>query len=220
MVISAFTCHAILFDLDGVLVDSTASVSRVWGRWARERNLEPQTVIDTAHGRRSIETLRLVAPQIDAAAENIRVEAMEIADQEGVIALPGAADLLRRLPPERFAIVTSATRALASARLKHAGITVPANVVAADDVVNGKPHAEPYLKGAALLRIAPANCIVFEDTPSGIAAARAAGMRAIGLRTTYSADKLTEAVGVVGSLAEVGVTGEGELLRINLDEKR
>ena len=214
--ISTFTCHAILFDLDGVLVDSTAGVSRVWGRWAREHNLEPQHVIDTAHGRRSIETLRLVAPRIDAAAENIRVEAMEIADTEGVIALPGAAKMLRGLPPERFAIVTSATRALASARLKHAGIEVPANVVAADDVVNGKPHAEPYLKGAELLRIAPADCIVFEDTPSGIAVARAAGMRAIGLRTTYSADKLTEAVAVVGSLAEVRVAVEGELLRIDL----
>jgi len=215
-VISTFTCHAILFDLDGVLVDSTDGVSRVWGRWAREHNLEPQRVIDTAHGRRSIETLRLVEPRIDAAAENIRVEAMEIADTEGVIALPGAANMLRSLPPERFAIVTSATRALASARLKHAGIEVPANVVAADDVVNGKPHAEPYLKGAELLRIAPADCIVFEDTPSGIAAARAAGMRAIGLRTTYSADKLTEAVAVVSSLAEVRVAVEGELLRIDL----
>lgn len=218
--ILTLACHAILFDLDGVLVDSTASVSRVWGRWAREHNLEPETVIHTAHGRRSIETLRLVAPQIDAAAENIRVEAMEIADTEGVIALPGAADTLRSLPPERFAIVTSATRALASARLKHAGIAQPANMVAADDVVNGKPHAEPYLKGAALLGVAPADCMVFEDTPSGIAAARAAGMRAIGLRTTYPADKLSAAVAVVGSLAEVGITVDGELLRIDLEEKR
>ncbi|HZD07500.1 MAG TPA: HAD family hydrolase [Candidatus Limnocylindrales bacterium] len=120
-----FSAKAILFDMDGVLMDSTPSVERVWRAWAAKYRLDPERVASLAHGRRSIETIRAVAPHLDAEKENIEVEQMEIDDKDGVTALPGAAELFVRLPPDRFAIVTSATRPLAVARLGYAGIPVP-----------------------------------------------------------------------------------------------
>jgi sugar-phosphatase len=209
-----FSCKAILFDLDGVLVDSTPAVARVWGRWATEHSLDPDVVIATAHGRRSIETIRMVAPQMDAAAENVHVERLEIAEREGVTALAGAARMLSALPPDRFAIVTSATRDLAIARLSYAGLPAPQNIVSANAVVHGKPSPEPYLTGAALLGMAPQDCLVFEDTPAGIDAAHAAGMRVVGLITTYSADHLQQANALVASLDEVHVIMDAQILRV------
>ena len=210
------TCRAVLFDLDGVLVDSTPAVSRVWGRWAQSHGLDPGRVIATAHGRRSIETIRMVAPQLDAEIENLTVERLEIAEKEGVTALSGSAALLHALPSERFAIVTSATRALALARLGYAGLHAPSRLITADDVLHGKPSPEPYLKGAALFRAAPADCLVFEDTPAGIQAARSAGMKVVALLTTYPAQQLAQADALVVSLAEVKVEFDGRLLRFKI----
>jgi sugar-phosphatase len=198
-----FHCKAILFDMDGVLVDSGNAVERVWSKWALEHNLDPAYVVEHAHGRRSAETLRIVAPELEPDRENLKVEQMEIEDTEGITAVPGAAALLRSLPRERFTIVTSATPGLAVARLQYAGIPVPGRFITADDVVNGKPSPEPYLKGAALLGFAAADCLVFEDTPAGIAAGKAAGMQVIALQTTYPAEALTAANAMVKSLAEV-----------------
>jgi len=200
-----FTCKAILFDLDGVLVDSTAAVERVWRKWALEHHLEPGPVIEHAHGRRSIETIRLVAPELDAEQENLKVENMEIADKEGVVALRASSELLHVLPQDRFAIVTSATRALAEARLRYAGLPLPEHLVSADDVANGKPSPEPYLKGAALLGFAPRDCLVFEDTPAGVQAAKSGGMQAIALTTTYAASELQAAGAIANSLAEMSL---------------
>ena len=198
-----FTCGAILFDLDGVLVDSTSAVERVWRKWALEHHLDPQHVIEHAHGRRSIETIQMVAPELDAAQENLRVERMEIGDKEGVIALPGASELMRYLPKGRFAIVTSATRELAEARLRYADLPAPERLITADDVSSGKPSPEPYLMGAALLGIVPADCLVIEDTPAGVQSARSAGMQVVALSTTYPAHELKAADAVVDSLAEI-----------------
>jgi mannitol-1-/sugar-/sorbitol-6-phosphatase len=205
-----FSAKAILFDMDGVLMDSTPSVERVWRTWADQHGLDPERIASLAHGRRSIETIRAVAPELDAAKENVIVEQMEIDDKEGVTALPGAAELIAQLPPNRFAIVTSATRPLAVARLGYAGIPVPRHMVTADDVIQGKPSPEPFLKGAALLGFAPADCLVFEDSPAGIASARSAGMKAIALQTTYSADQLQAANGIIGNLADVEATLRNE----------
>lgn len=199
-----FICRAILFDLDGVLVDSTPAVARVWGRWATAHDLPPEKVIAHAHGRRSIETIRALAPHIDAEQENRHVEEMEIEDREGVIALPGAARLLSRLPQDRFCIVTSATAALARVRMHVAGLPAPRCVISADDVVQGKPSPEPYLKGAQLLGFAAHDCLVFEDAPAGIVSARAAGMQVIGLPNTYPAEELAGAV-TVNSLESVEI---------------
>jgi len=200
-----FVCQAILFDLDGVLVDSTPAVARVWRRWALAHSLPPQEVIAQAHGRRSIETIRAVAPHIDSEQENLRVEAMEIEDRERVTAVPGAASLLSSLPTDRLCIVTSATAALAKVRIQAAGLALPPCIVSADDVLKGKPSPEPYLKGAELLGFPAHDCLVFEDAPAGIAAARAAGMQVIALPTTYPEEDLAAATVVVKSLRDVQI---------------
>jgi sugar-phosphatase len=205
------TCRAILFDLDGVLVDSTAAVERVWRKWATQHWLDVEYVVKNAHGRRSIETIRHVAPHLDAERENEIVEGMEIVDKDGVVAIAGARQLLLSLPNERFTIVTSATRALAIARLEFARVPVPERFITADDVVNGKPSPEPYLKGADLLGMPARECIVFEDTPAGVQAGKTAGTRVIGVSSTYAAEKLSSADTVVPSLEEVSV-------RVNDDE--
>lgn len=184
-------------------MDSTPSVERVWRTWAAKHGLDPERVASQAHGRRSIETIRAVAPEVDAEKENIVVEQMEIDDKEGVTALPGAAELLAHLPPGQFAIVTSATRPLAVARLGYAGIPVPRNMITANDVIHGKPSPEPFLKGAALLGFAPADYLVFEDSSAGVSSARSAGMRTIALQTTYPADQLQAANAIIGNLADV-----------------
>lgn len=211
-----FSCRAILFDLDGVLVDSTPAVARVWSAWAIQHGIDAKVAIATAHGRRSIETIRKLMPNLDAEGENAKVEAMEIAEKQGVVALPGAAEVLRALPQERFAVVTSATRALALARLGYAGLSTPMNLVSADDVNNGKPSPEPYLNGAALLGCAPTDCLVFEDAPNGIVAARAAGMRVVALTTTFSAHELTQADLVVSALNAIHTSWNGEGGRVEI----
>ncbi len=211
-----FLAKAILFDMDGVLIDSAPAVERVWRVWASAHALDPVHVVEQAHGRRSVETIRAVAPHMNAERENAKVEQMEIEDKEGVTALPGAAELLRVLPPDRFAIVTSATRPLAVARLGYAGIHVPAQMITADDVTQGKPAPEPYLAGAALLGFAASDCLVFEDTPAGVASARSAGMRVIGLHTTYPAAALLAADAVVASLSEVKTEFCGEMIVLDV----
>src|SRR6478752_1790379 len=210
-----FFAKAILFDMDGVLMDSTPSVERVWRTWAAKHGLDPDRIAPLAHGRRSIETIRAVAPELDDEKENVIVEQMEIDDKDGVTALPGAAELLAHLPPDRFAIVTSATRPLAVARLGYAGIPVPRHMITADDVIHGKPSPEPFLKGAALLGFAAEDCLVFEDSPAGIASARSAAMKAIALQTTYPADQLQAANAIIGNLADVKATLRDE--RITLE---
>jgi len=216
------SCHAILFDLDGVLVDSTRAVARVWTKWALAHGLSPEFVVEQAHGRRSIETIRAVAPHISAEEENVKVEQMEIADREGVTALPGALELLRAMPPDRMAIVTSATRPLAVARMGYAGLPVPKYMITSGDVVQGKPFPEPYVKGAALLGFAPANCLVVEDTPAGIDAGKKAGMRVVALQTTYPAEQLQAATVIAQSLAKIRLrpaTAGLELEIISLDRR-
>ncbi len=201
-----FDCAAILFDLDGVLVDSTRSVSRQWGRWAEERGLDPERVVEIAHGVRTIEIVRKLAPQLDAAAEVFRIEKREAEDQEGVSVMPGAAELLKSIPEGRWCVVTSGTRYLATARLKLARLPIPQVLVAADDVVKGKPDPEPYRMGAKLLGMNVAECLVVEDAPAGVVAAHAAGMKAIGITSTYPASALHEAEAVIQKLASIKVS--------------
>ena len=200
-----FECSAILFDLDGVLVDSTAAVGRAWHRWAVKHGLEPAAVVHAAHGRRTIETMRALAPHLDSDDEARTMENEEARDMEGVTAIPGADQLLRSLPAGQWAIVTSGTRTMATARLRDTGHLVPPVLVTADDVVDGKPHPEPYLKGAAGLGIDPKLCLVFEDAPVGIRAAHAAGMRVIALTTTFPSEELGEAEAIVTNFHDVRV---------------
>jgi sugar-phosphatase len=204
-----FRCSAILFDLDGVLVDSTGSVDRQWRAWAREHEIDEQKVIAIAHGVRSIEVIRAVAPHLDAQVEARKLEAREAADR-AILVMPGAIDLIRTIPEDRWAVVTSGTRYLASARLKLAGIPAPKVMVAADEVVNGKPHPEPYLKGAELLGVNPAECLVIEDAPAGIRSAHAGGMKVIALASTYPTNALSEADWVILKLGQIQIHLDGE----------
>ena len=186
-------CGAVLFDMDGVLVDSTPAVERVWTSWALEHGLVPDEVVRRAHGRPSLASIIELLPHGDHEAENREVERREIEDVADVVALPGALQLLQSIPPQRWAIVTSATRRLAKVRLLAAGLPVPEHLVTSDDIQRGKPFPDPYLKGAEILGVAPADCVVAEDAASGVRSAKAAGARVLGLRTTSRDEELLSA---------------------------
>jgi mannitol-1-/sugar-/sorbitol-6-phosphatase len=186
-------CRGVLFDLDGVLVDSTAAIARVWAGWARAHGFDPEQVTRKAHGRPSIATIVELLPDADHAAEDREVERREMDDIDGVVALPGAIDLLRSLPGDRWAIVTSCSRPLAAVRIGAAGLPKPKYLVTSTDVSHGKPDPEPYLKGAQLLGLDPADCVVLDDAPAGIRAGKSAGARVAALRTTESETALREA---------------------------
>ena len=197
------TCRGILFDLDGVLVDSTPAVERVWHGWAKEHGFAPEDVVRRAHGRPSMTTIRELLPDGDHEKENSEVERREIADVDGVVPLPGALELLLGLPQEAWTIVTSCTRRLAHVRIAAAGLPVPKRLVTSTDVERGKPDPEPYRKGAEFLGLAPADCLVVEDAPAGICAGKAAGARVLALRTT-SADAELQAAGADWIVDDLG----------------
>lgn len=205
----SFICTAILFDLDGVLVDSTKSVEREWRVWAKEHGIDGDAVMAIAHGVRSREVIKAVAPHLDAEMEALKLENREASD-DGLVVMPGAIELVHSIPKDSWGVVTSGTRRLASARLRLAGVPDPKVLVAADDVSNGKPHPEPYLKGAERLGVKPEECVVIEDAPAGIQAAHAAGMKAIGLASTYPGAALTAADAVIQRLNQIRVAVEGE----------
>lgn len=174
-------CHAILFDLDGVLVDSLSLIERILREWAAEHGLDGDKAVALSHGRRDIDVVRVIAPHLNAEAESRRIVECEEQDLDGLTATRGAARLLSALPADAWAIVTSGTRAVAQGRLAAARLPQPKILVAADDIQHGKPHPEGYLTAAALLGATPARCIVVEDAPAGVRAAYAAGMQCIGI---------------------------------------
>jgi sugar-phosphatase len=218
-------CAAVLFDLDGVLIDSTPAVTRVWEKWAREHGFDPTEVVHRAHGRPSIETLREYLPDADHAKENLEVERREIADLKGVVPLPGALHLLSTLPPERWTIATSCTRPLAEVRIRAAGLPVPQKIITSSDITRGKPNPEPYLKAAALLGVPADECVVFEDVPAGIRAGKAAGAQVIAFRTTVREEELRSAGAdfVLNSCADVALESfsrDGLVLALNENGER
>jgi mannitol-1-/sugar-/sorbitol-6-phosphatase len=186
-------CAAMLFDMDGVLVDSTPAVTRVWTVWARKNGFDPDEVVRKGHGRPSIATIRELLPHGDHEAENREVERLEIEDIADVVALPGALDLLRTIPEARWTIVTSASRRLAEVRLRAAGLPVPKHLVTASDLQRGKPFPDPYLKGAEVLGISAMDCVVAEDAATGVRSGKSAGARVLGLRTTSTEAELLAA---------------------------
>jgi mannitol-1-/sugar-/sorbitol-6-phosphatase len=195
----------VLFDLDGVLVDSTPAVSRCWAKWSRIHGFVAEDVIRRAHGRPSLTTLRELLPNADHEAENRQMERWEIEDTEGVVPLPGVLTLLKALPAHRWAIVTSCTRPLAEVRIRVAGLPWPKHLVTSADVQRFKPDPDPYRKGAELLTLAPADCLVVEDAPAGIRSGKASGASVLALRTTEM-DPLLTAAGadwIVNDLASV-----------------
>ena len=198
--------RGILFDMDGVLVSSIGSVTRCWKEWAKIYGVPNAESYDVPHGMRAIEIIRQLRPDIDP-QEGLRViEDLEMEDMAGLTVLPGVKKLLESLPLDRWAIVTSATRRLLLGRLKAAGLPVPERIISGDMVERGKPHPEPYRRGAELLGLRPAECIIVEDAPSGVGAGKAAGGRVLAVLGTHSAEELAEADWVAASLQDVAVT--------------
>ena len=196
----------LLFDMDGVLVSSLGSVERSWQIWAEGHGMDVRETIKTAHGMRAIETVRTLRPDANHAAELKVIEDLEIGDTEGLAVLDGVAPILDFLPQKYWTIVTSATDRLARSRLGHAGIPVPARIITADMVANGKPHPEPYLKGAQILGLAPADCIVVEDSPSGSKAGHAAGCKVLATTFSHTVEQLAVADWIIESLGNVKIT--------------
>jgi mannitol-1-/sugar-/sorbitol-6-phosphatase len=186
-------CRGLLFDLDGVLVDSTPAVERVWHGWALEHGFVGADVVRQAHGRPTLTTVRELLPDGDHEKECDELERREIADIEDLVPLPGALNLLRNLPDGTWTIVTSCTRALAHVRITAAGLPAPKVLVTSTDIRQGKPSPEPYLKGAEVLHFAARDCVVVEDAAAGTRAGKAAGARVLALRTTSSDAELAAA---------------------------
>ena len=207
--------RGILFDMDGVLISSLGSVERSWKKWALSRGVDPALAIRTAHGRRAIETIRLLRPDLNDQRELEWIEELEVADNAGLEILQGVAPILEALPEKYWTVVTSATERLARSRMAHGGVRVPTRIVAADMVAHGKPHPEPYLRGAELLGLAPADCLVIEDSASGAAAGHAAGCKVLATLFSHSLPSLADADWVVRSLEEVDVKLIGDRLEVS-----
>jgi sugar-phosphatase len=208
--------RAILFDIDGTLVDSGAAVERSWRTWAGEYGVDTEQVLRICHGRRGEDVVaQFIAPQQQAAAI-ARELALELADLDGVVALPGARQLLDALPHRRWAAVTSGERSLMTARLAAARLPAPNVLIGAEDVSTGKPSPEGYFKAAAALGFNAQQCLVIEDAPAGISAGRAAGAQVLAVTTTYHAAELADADVVVIDLSCVSVklTDDGVTLLI------
>jgi mannitol-1-/sugar-/sorbitol-6-phosphatase len=197
-----WTGDAVLSDLDGVLADSVAVVSDAWAWWARRVGIDAEELLATVHGVRSAETIaRVVREQtlaVDVDAEVAALERRELELVAGTVAVPGAVAFAAAVPPERFAVVTSGSRAIAAARLAAVGVPEPRVFVTAEDVSAGKPDPQAYLAAARRLGVDPRRCLVLEDTPAGIAAGRAAGATVVGIATTHAASALVAADVVVG----------------------
>lgn len=213
----------LLFDMDGVLISSIGSVERCWKRWAKLYNIPDAENYQVPHGVRAVDTIRKLKPEFDdtAVAEALRViEDMEIDDTADLRVLPGAKALLESLPADRWAIVTSATHRLTLARLAVAGLPLPDRLISGDMVKRGKPDPEPYRRGAELLGLAAADCVVVEDAPSGVGAGLAAGSRVLGVTTTHPAVDLDRATWIAASLEQVQASVSGDAIKLHIVTSR
>jgi mannitol-1-/sugar-/sorbitol-6-phosphatase len=199
------TTRGILFDMDGVLVSSLGSVERSWQKWAEMRNVDVALAIKTAHGRRAIETVRFLRPDLNDQAELKLIEDLEVNDNDGLEILKGVKPILEALPANSWTVVTSATERLARARMADGGIPVPKHIITADMVEHGKPHPEPYIRGAELLGLRPQDCLVIEDSGAGAQAGHAAGCKVLATLFSHSLESLSAADWIVHSLQDVQV---------------
>lgn len=214
-----FEVAALLFDMDGVLVDSRTVVERTWRRWAARHGVDVAPILAIAHGRRTSDTLRAVVPHLATPEEVAWLDEAEAMDFDGLRPVPGAADLVASLPAGRWTVVTSAGRDLARRRLAAVGISLPHHAVASEALSRGKPAPDGYLLGAQRLGVDPARCLVVEDAPPGIEAGRAAGARVLALATTHLAGDLTGAVAIVRDLTAVKVACTDPTLAIEVIEE-
>jgi sugar-phosphatase len=212
----AFSCRALLFDLDGTLIDSAASIQRLWRWWAARRGVALEALLDVMHGRPAVETIRLAAPHLVPEDEVEALETEEISDMHDVYVYPGALDLLARLDGAPWAIVTSGSTRVAEARLAHVHLPRPPVVVTADLIQTGKPSPEAYLLAARRLGIQPAEGIVIEDTPVGVQAGKAAGMRVIAIASTHPRGALGDADAIVANLGSLRIELSGSFILVRL----
>ena len=208
-------CDAIIFDLDGVLVDSSIVVERHWRRWGEQHSVDYARIAAVMHGRRSAEVMALVAPHLDAEDESRDFEAHEAVDTEGLRVFDGAATLLPSLPPRKWGIATSGTALTAATRLRFGRLPVPAVLVTAEDVRRGKPDPDAYLLAARRLGVGTPSCVVVEDSPAGVAAAHAAGMRAIAVLTTHDRAALAGAELIVPGIDSLHIAAQSPRLVIS-----
>ena len=206
--------RAILFDMDGVLVSSISADERSWLRWARLHGMEETFSIHRTHGRRTADTIRATRPDLDLATELRRLEDFDAEDSDGTVLYPGVRELLGGLLPTQWSIVTSASERILRHRLGLFGVTLPRHLVTAESVTKGKPDPEPYRLGARQLGLDPSACLVLEDAPTGVRAARAAGCQVVAVASSHRPDELLEADWILGSLVDLSITPErdGSLL--------
>ena len=209
--------RGILFDMDGVLVSSLGSVERSWTKWGAMRNVDGALAIKTAHGQRAIETVRKLRPDLNDVEELKLIEEIEIADKDDIEVLQGVQGILAALPEKYWTIVTSATEKLARSRLGYASLAVPSHIITADMVTDGKPHPEPYLKGAALLGLKPEDCLVIEDSSSGAIAGHAAGCKVLATLFSHTVKELAAADWIVQSLEDVTVRGKEDGVEVEFE---
>ena len=209
----------ILFDMDGVLVSSIGSVNRCWRKWAEHYGLPNAETVQIEHGTRAVDMIARLKPDLDVAEGLKFIEDLEIDDVADLKVLPGARALLGSLPPERWAIVTSATHRLLLGRLRAAELPVPERIISGDMVVRGKPDPEPYRRGAELIHSPAADCLVVEDAPSGVGAGIAAGCRVLGVLGTHKEAELRAAgaTWIVRSLEDVSAQTMPNSLTLSLN---
>jgi mannitol-1-/sugar-/sorbitol-6-phosphatase len=212
------SCKAVLFDMDGTLVDSTRVVELAWGRWAARHRLTLQTVLSFSHGRPTIATMEHFFPAQDHAEELKELEHYTESLLEGIVAVPGAAQVVHALQNHPWGIVTSAWRTLAVSRITTAGLPLPRVIVPIDEIRNGKPEPEGFLHAAERLGVAPEDCLVFEDTRPGIEAGLNAGMQVVGLLTTVPAEQLRHRP-LIRDFRDVTIQFDGERLKVELRDQ-
>jgi mannitol-1-/sugar-/sorbitol-6-phosphatase len=200
---SSFHVRGILFDMDGVLINSTAADERSWRRWARFHGMEESFSVHSTHGIRSVDVVRALRPDLDPLVEARRLEEFDAEDLKGIFVLPGTQQLIASLPAGTWTIATSASERLMRRRLHSVGISIPRQVITADQVNRGKPHPEPFENGARILGLAPSDCLVIEDAPSGIEAGKAAGCKVLAVLSSHEASELAFADWIVPSLEHV-----------------
>jgi len=197
-----FECDAIIFDLDGTLVDSAKCIEKMWKIWANENNIDYQKINSVAAGRTTLETMKMVAPDLATKGMADDFAERESKETEGLKQIDGAKEILESIPKELWAIVTSGSKLLATSRIVNSGLPFPETLVTSDDITNGKPNPEPFLKAAHRLGVIPEKCVIFEDSVSGINAAVAAGAKVIGINTK----KLREIDAVVKNFIDVNIS--------------
>jgi sugar-phosphatase len=207
-------CQAILFDLDGTLVESTFFIERLWQDWGVQHGVSPQRMSEVMHGRPAPEIINIVAPHLSIRDEVHALETDEISRMDGMKTYAGAKELLNSLPPKQWAIVTSGSLRVASARLNYAKLPRPDVFITADDIKAGKPAPDAYLLAAKRLRVSPADCVVVEDAPAGIQAGKAAGMKVIGIASSHSKEELRQADVVVQQLTDIKMHVAGNQIHL------